>query len=124
MTIKVEGIPQLNRDLKKLGVDMEDLKDAMGRLADMGAKSAAGFAPKRSGALAASIRGNRAKSKAVVAAGRGRTTGYAGVINYGSPRRGIAAQPFMQRADAAISPKIIPILTADIDRLIRARGLQ
>lgn len=124
MTIRVTGISQLNRDLRKLGIDMEDLKDAMGKLADMGAQAAAGFAPTQSGALAGSVRGNRAKSKAVVTAGRGATSQYAGVINYGSPRRGIAAQHFMQRADAKVSPRIIPTLTADIDRLIRQKGLR
>jgi len=124
MTIKVTGISELNRDLRRLGIDIEDLKDAMSKLAAMGAKAATSLAPSRSGALAGSIRGNRAKSKAVVTAGRGRTSQYAGVINYGSPRRGIAPRPFMQQADRQISPRIIPTLTADIDRLIREKGLR
>jgi HK97 gp10 family phage protein len=121
MTIRVEGLAALGRDLKRLGVDLEDLKTAMAKLADMGAQAAIGHAPKRSGALAGSIRGNRAKSKAVVTAGKGRTSEYAGIINYGSPR--IAAQPFMQQASADVSAKVVPTLTADIDRLIREKGL-
>lgn len=123
MTIKVTGIPQLARDLRTLGIAMDDLKDAMAKLADMGAKAAINHVPRRSGALAASIRGNRAKSKAVVTAGRGKTAEYAAIINYGG-KRGIVAQPFMQQADADVSPKILPTLSADIDRLIRERGLQ
>jgi len=123
MTIKVTGLAQLTRDLKNLGIDMEDLKTAMAKIADLGAQAAAGHAPKRSGALAGSIRGNRAKNKAVVSAGRGPTSEYAGVINFGSPARGIPAQHFMQRADADISPRVVPMLTADIDRLIRDKGL-
>jgi len=121
MTIKVAGLTQLTRDLKSLGIDMEDLKTAMAKIADLGAQAAAGHAPKRSGALAGSIRGNRAKSKAVVSAGRGPTSEYAGIINYGG--RNIPAQHFMQRADADISPRVVPMLTADIDRLIRDKGL-
>jgi HK97 gp10 family phage protein len=124
MTIRITGLSELRRDLKTLGVDLEDLKAAMAKLADMGAQAAIGHVPKRSGALAGSIRGNRAKSKAVVTAGRGRTSQYAGIINYGSPGRGIAAQPFMQQADRDVAPKVVPTLTADIDRLIRQRGLQ
>ena len=123
MTIKVEGLTRLTRDLEKLGIELSDLKDAMAKLADMGAQAAIRHAPKRTGALAASIRGNRAKSKAVVTGGRGKTTGYAGVINYGSPTRGIAAERYMQKADADVAPHIIPTLTADIDRLIREKGL-
>ncbi len=121
MTIRVEGLPQLMRDLKRLGIDIEDLKTAMAKLADMGAQAALSHVPRRSGALAGSIRGNRAKSKAIVSAGRGKTSEYAGVINYGSPR--ISAQPFMQQADRDVSPRIVPTLSADIDRLIREKGL-
>jgi hypothetical protein len=123
MTIKVTGIPQLNRDLRRLGVDMEDMKNAMAQLAAMEAGAAIRFVPRRSGALAGSIRGYRTKSKAVATAGWGKTSEYAGVINYGSPGRGIAARHFMQQADRDVAPKIIPVLSAEIDQLIRERGL-
>ena len=124
MTIKVDGITQLRADLHVLGASMEDMKDAMSKIAHMGAAIAVAYAPKRTGALAQSIRGNRAYSKATVAAGRGRSREYAGVINYGSPKRGIAASRFMQRASDELSPKLMPLLTAEINRLIRERGLK
>jgi hypothetical protein len=124
MTIRVTGLPQLQRDLIKLGLDIDDLKNGMAKLSDMGAKAAIAYVPKLSGALAGSIRGNRAKSKAVITAGRGKTSQYVGLINYGAAKRGISASMFMQRADATISPRILPTLNADIDRLIAEKGLR
>lgn len=122
MSIKVEGLGKFNRDLTKLGVDLDDLKDAMAKLAAMGAQAAGIHVPRKSGRLASSIRGNRAKNKAVVTAGRAKVP-YAPVINYGSPKRGIVARHFMQQADRDVGPKIIPTLQADIDRLITEKGL-
>lgn len=123
MTIKVEGIGRLNRDLQRLGIEVGDLKAAMAKIAAMGARSAIGHAPRLTGALAGSIRGNKAKNKAVVAAGRGKTSLYAGAINYGWPRHGIKAQPFMQQASKEVEPKVLPMLTQNLDQLIRQKGL-
>lgn len=120
---RVEGLSKLGRDLQALGLDVDDLKDGFSKIAAEGAKLAAGFAPKRSGRLAATIRGNRAKSKAVVMAGRGRGVPYAGAINYGWPRRGIAPAGFMQQADAAMRPRALQELESAINDSIRRRGL-
>lgn len=121
--IRVEGLNKLTRSLQSLGLDVEDLKDAFGPIAEKGAQLAAGFAPRRSGRLAASVRGNRAKNKAVIAAGRARVP-YAGAINYGWPRRGIRASRFMQRADEAMRPVALAELEHAINTKIRSRGLQ
>lgn len=119
---RVEGLTKVVRNLQALGLDVDDLKDAFSAIAAEGAQIAAGFAPRRSGALAASIRGNRAKSKAVVAAGKARVP-YAGAINYGWPKRGIKAQGFMQKADAAMRPRALSELERAVNQKIRERGL-
>lgn len=119
---KVEGLNKVVRDLHALGLDVDDLKTAFSTIASEAATVASGFAPKRTGRLAASIRGNRAKSKAVVTAGRA-SVPYAGAINYGWPRRGIAAQGFMQKTDAVMAPRAVKRLEEEINRLIRAKGL-
>lgn len=119
---QVEGLAQKVRDLKALGLDVDDLKDAFSKIAARGAALAAGYAPKASGRLAASVRGNRAQSKAVVTVGRS-TIPYAGPINYGWPSRGIAASGFMQKADQAMRPIVLDLLEDDINDKIRKRGL-
>lgn len=120
---KVEGLNKLVRDLQTLGVEIDDLKDSFSKLADKGAKVAASFAPRRSGKLAASVRGNRAKNKAVVSAGKARVP-YAGPINYGWRKRNIEPSHFMQKADEVLRPEALQLLEQEINRKIRERGLQ
>lgn len=121
--VRVTGLSSVVRGLQAMGLEVDDLKDAFAKIADEGAQKAAGYAPKRTGRLAADIRGNRAKSKAVVTAGRS-SVPYAGVINYGWRRRNIAASGFLQRADEAMQPVALRRLEDEINQAIRRRGLE
>lgn len=135
--VRVEGLAKVTRDLQSLGLALDDIKDAFAQIAAEGARLAASFAPRLSGRLAASVRGNRAKNKAVVSAGKARVA-WAGSNNYGwpSPSKyqgkprvrggwpvGIVGSSFMQRADEAMRPRAIAELEQAIDRKIRERGL-
>lgn len=122
-SVKVEGLNKTLTALQRLGVEVGDLKDAMGEISAEGARLASGFAPKRSGRLAATVRGNKAKAKAVVIAGRARTP-YAGAINYGWPKRNIKPALFMQKADAALAPKAVKMLENGLDNAISRVGLE
>lgn len=123
MSVKIDGLNKTLTALQRVGVDVSDLKDAMGEIAAEGARLAAGFAPVRSGRLRNTIRGNKAKAKAIVIAGRARTP-YAGAINYGWPKRGIRPALFLQRADAALAPRAVAMLERGLDQAIRRRDLE
>ena len=120
--VKVEGLNRLVRDLQALGLDVEDLKEVFSDIAAEGARLASSFAPRRTGALAESVRGNRSKNKAVVAAGRARVP-YAGAVNYGWPKRNIEASLFMQWADEVMRVRALQMLDGGVQRKIRERGL-
>lgn len=120
--VRVEGLTKVTRALRQIGLEVDDLKDAFGKIASKGAELASRFAPKRTGALAGDVRGNRAQSKAVITAGRARLP-YAGPINYGWPARNIKASRFMQQADKALQPKSLRMLEQEINYQIRKRGL-
>ena len=64
--VYIQGLREITRGMEKAGVDVEELKDVMGRIADEATRIMQPLIPKRSGALRASARGNRAKGKAVV----------------------------------------------------------
>lgn len=121
--VRIEGLNGVVRELTALGLDVDDLKTAFGSIAAQGAQLASQFAPHRSGRLARSVRGNRAKNKAIVTAGRKSSTPYAGAINYGWPAHNIRASEFMERADEAMRPVAVRQLEREIDRAIRRRGL-
>ncbi len=122
VSTRVEGLSKLIKQLEGFSGDVEDVKDTMARIAKLGAQYASSFAPKLSGALSSSIRGNRAKARAVVTAGRAATP-YAGVQNYGWPKRNIPATSFMQRADTALQPRAITELDKALRDALSARGL-
>lgn len=119
---EVDGLNQVVRGLLAMGLEVDDLKDAFAKIADEGAEKAAGYAPKLTGTLAGDIRGNRAKSKAVVTAGRA-SVPYAGVINYGWPAHNISPAGFLQKADEAMQPVALRRLEDAIDTAIKQRGL-
>lgn len=120
--VRVEGLRDLTRSLEAMGVDVVDIKNAFGSIAAKAASLASSFAPRKSGALQASIKGNRAKNAAIVKAGSARVP-YAGAINYGWPRRNIPAAGFMQKADDQMRPHVAHDLEVAIERLIAQKGL-
>jgi hypothetical protein len=120
---KVTGLNEVVRDLRAIGADVEDLKDAFAGIAAEGARLAAGFTPTRTGRLASSTRGNRAKSKAVVVQGGGAVP-YAGAINYGWPRRNIAGRLQMQQASDRMEPVAVQKLEDGVNQSIAKRGLK
>jgi hypothetical protein len=120
--VRVEGLNRTVRALQRYGVEVGDLKETFADIAAEGARLASSFAPKRSGRLAGTVRGNKAKNKAVVAAGKARVP-YAGAINYGWPKRGIKPALFMQRADKALAPRAVGMLESGLGRAAERAGL-
>lgn len=120
---QVEGLGPVVRALQDMGVEVDDLKDAFSAIADKGAQLASSYAPVLTGALAGDVRGNRAKSKAVVTVGRAALP-YAGPINYGWAAHNIEPSGFLQRADEAMRPYALQQLEDEINQQIRRRGLK
>ena len=118
----VSGLRETVKKLEEFEVEVDDLKDVMAQIATLATEAAAQHAPSRSGKLRASIRGNRAKGKAVVTAGRA-TVRYAGAINYGWAKRHIKPAGFMQTADKEIGPKALELYEQGINNLIAKKGL-
>ncbi|MGC4940946.1 hypothetical protein [Kribbella sp. DT2] len=121
--VRIVGLNKVVRSLTQVGVGVDDLKSAFGEIAAKGARITAGLAPSRTGRLAGSARGNRAKNKAVVTVGRARVP-YAGPINFGWKSRGIEPSGFLQKADQEIQPTALASLEQAIDSLIGQEGLQ
>jgi len=122
VTYRIANLGQTVRALIALGVDVDDLKDAFGDIAQQGAQIAASHAPRLSGRLAGDVRGNRARSKAVITAGRV-SVPYAGPINYGWAARNIAPSGFLQKADQELQPIALRLLEQGINAAIRRRML-
>jgi hypothetical protein len=119
--VRVENLTATVRALQKLGVEVQDLKDVFAGIAAEGARLASAAAPHRSGKLRASIRGNKAKNKAVVIAGRARVP-YAGPMNYGWKKKNIRGTMFLQKADSQLSEIAPRMLEDGLQRVMGRNG--
>ena len=117
MGAKIVGAKELRRTLKQAGVDMNDPKDVMASIANLVVGEASRKAPRRTGALAASGRGNRALARAQIIFGGARLR-YAGPIHWGWPARGIRARPFASDAAKATEPQWTELYLQGVQKII------
>lgn len=96
-TVSVKGLREVVRSLNQYEGAVQDLKEANNAIGSKVAQTASAIAPQDSGALAASVKANKAKQKIQIRAG-GAKVPYAGVQEYGWAARNIKAQPFLRRA--------------------------
>lgn len=121
---RVDGLVELRRELKRLGVGVQDLKDANQQAAQLVADEAARRAPRRSGRLASSGRAGRGEAKAVVTFG-GAAVPYARPIHWGWPARNIEPHPFAMTAGTDTQPRWLELYRKALDELVEevARGV-
>jgi hypothetical protein len=91
---KVSGADELERTMRQAGDDLGDLSAAAKRAGDTVVGAARGRAPRRSGALAASLFPLVTAAGVTVQAG----VAWAGPVHWGWPARHIAANPFLSEA--------------------------
>jgi len=120
--IKIEGAKQLQRALRQVEGGTANLKEAHLAGAKIVEREAVGIVPRRSGALADSIRSTGQARQGVVRAGRAKVP-YANVIHFGFPRRNIAPQPFLYDAVDSRRQEVLDAYGVDVNKVIKANGL-
>lgn len=120
--IQVDGARQLRRTLRKAGDDLTELKEAHAAAARIAATEAAARAPRRSGALAGSVRSSGTKTAGIVRAGYARVP-YAGPIHWGWPARNIEPQPFASEAAKRTQARWTLVYKQAVDKILsRVKG--
>ena len=115
--VKVDGLTQLRKTMKRAGVDLADLKDAHAAAARYVAARGAGLAPKRTGALAGTVRGSGAAGAATIRAGYA-SVPYALPIHWGWPGHHIAPNPFLSTAATSTESAWIIGYQAAVRRIV------
>lgn len=112
--VSITGLAKLRRDLRQVGDDLGDLKDANARAGQVVLSRA--DPPRRSGSLASSGRVSRSAARVSILWGGARLP-YAGPIHWGWAARGIEPQPFAVDAAQASEATWLPLYLADLDRI-------
>jgi len=120
--IKIKGAKQLQRALRQVEGGTANLKDAHLAGAKIVEREAVRLAPKRSGALAGSLRSSGQARQGVVRAGRAAVP-YAGVIHFGWTKRNIAPQPYLYDAVDSRRQEVLDAYGVDVNKVIKANGL-
>jgi hypothetical protein len=121
---EVIGGRELRRTLRQAGLDLQDLKDAHAAAARIAANAAADAAPRRTGALAATVRSAGTKTAGIVRAGNNTKVPYAGPIHWGWGKRHIAANPFASRGAQRSEPEWLPVYEEARDKALdKVKGI-
>lgn len=121
--VRIEGLANLVRTMKRAGLDISELKDAHKHVGDIVAREARARAPRRTGKLASSVKAARQQGRARVTAGSARVP-YAAPIHWGWPSRGIAARPFVSDAARDTEPQWVAVYVRDVEQaLAKVRGI-
>lgn len=112
--VKVEGLTRFRATMKAAGADMADMKAANVRAAAVVAAEGSSRAPKRSGALAGSLRPARTVGRARVSS----SLAYAGVIHWGWAARGIPPREFLVDAAEATQPQWLRAYEDDLQDIV------
>lgn len=115
---RVTGLRETIRNLERLGVNVQDLKEAFLDIANDVVQEAGALVRRKTGALAATIRPAKSKNKAVVRAGNGTRVPYAGIINYNRPGDEFLTRPANENPEQKIAK-----IEHNLDALIRRYSL-
>jgi hypothetical protein len=117
-SIKVEGLDKLTRQMKTLEGDAVSLvKDLNAELAADVAETARRKVPRRSGALAGSIRSSGQAKTGVVRAGKSGVP-YAKVIHFGWADHNIRPQPFLYDALDERRQHVIDRWSRELEKIV------
>jgi phage gpG-like protein len=119
--VKVEGLNEVARALRRAGVEANDLKTAFHHIGETVKTSIQTFTPHMTGVLSGSEKASRRQNQAIVTAGGGKVL-YAGVQNFGGYHN-IEAKHFMERGLAAKEDWIVSEIENELNKIINKLGL-
>jgi hypothetical protein len=115
--VEIQGLNKFVATVRRAGIDLAEMKQANARAGAVIVSAANARAPRRSGALAGTIRSARQARKVIVMAGSARVP-YAGPIHWGWPARHIAPNPFLSQAAQSTESTWLPGYLSDIDKIL------
>lgn len=112
-------VEDLARSLRKAKEAAEDLKAINQEAAQVVERRIVPFVPVLTGRLKRSLRSAGQKRTGVIRAGyNGSRVPHAGVQNYGSPKRNIKGQRFMQKGEKKARPEYLAVYDKGLKKLV------
>jgi hypothetical protein len=119
--VRLDGAKKFRQELKRADVAVADLKEPYRLTANLVVGVAKPRTPRRTGALAGTVRGSGTQTAGIVRAGN-KSVPYAGPIHWGWPARHIKPQPWLSSAAQTSEPQWLPLFMEQLDQLARSLG--
>jgi len=119
-TVTAEGLQETIRTLKKLGVEVEDLKGAFTRIGSRATAKVKAGTPVKSGRLQATVKQSKRQNSVYIYSGSKKAY-YAPFVHFGT--KTISKNPWMTRVATAEGPYAIKQLENEVNSIIRKYGL-
>jgi len=117
-SVKVKGAKRLRRELKRAGVDLKVMREPNLAAAKIAAPVAKGKAPVgKTGRLAGSVRPGATRTAGIIRAG-GAAVPYAGVQEWGWPRRNIVGKHYLTGGASESEPRWIEVYWRELQRIL------
>ena len=114
----VVGQKRFVATMRKAGADLKQLKEVNRQAAGVALPAVKALAPRgRTGRLAGSVRIGATQKAGIIRAGR-KSVPYAGVINYGWPRRRIVRRQFVNSGVASTEPQWTRLYKQYVDKTL------
>jgi HK97 gp10 family phage protein len=113
--VEVHGLSKLTRALKRAGVEVSDMKAANARVGDVVVQAATPITPRRTSALANSIKPAQRASGVIVRAGGGRIK-YAKYVEYGTKR--MRPRSYLVKGANDSQPRWLDVYSAELDKIV------
>jgi hypothetical protein len=120
--IKVEGLRDLNKALRAIGIPAKEMNAAAKKSGDAVLRMSQTLVPVRTGRLRNSIKLSSTTKGIVIKAGNDRSVPYANPIHWGWFRRNIKPQPFFIKALGYTRQEVYDDYYRAVDGLIKSKS--
>lgn len=119
-SIKIPNLKQIQDALVELGVSTKDMSAASQKAGDITAQAIRGIMTphKRTGKLLSTVKARKMVRKVVVSVGNNTTAKYAGLQNFGSKRKNVDGQYFVQMGIRRTRQYVLDTYINELQKLV------
>ena len=117
--VAVVGLKSIIRELRKLGIDAQDLKSATNAASALVLPPAIAATPVKSGKLQQTVKASKSPNKVVISAGTNVSVPYANPIHFGWRKHRIVGNPWLLQVRDTYADAVANTYIAELQKLIQ-----
>lgn len=116
--VAVVGLNSIIRELRKMGIDAQDLKSATNAASAVVLPAAIAATPVKTGKLQQTVKASKSPNKVVITAGNSVSVPYANPIHFGWRRKKIVGNPWLLQVRDSYGDEVANTYINELQKLI------